>query len=151
MSAVLAPNFTAFDVTELAPNHPSVRAKHDRDLRRARLHVVENVGVSQGRTAVSGRLSWDAIALRVALFVLAALVMVFLGMLVGLGLSPDLAAIPVDYVAHLVVPGDTLWGIAASNAAGVPADTVLSNILQANSLTEDAVLNVGQTVLVPVF
>lgn len=145
MTAVLAPTF---EVSELAPNHPAVRAFRVRQSRPAYLRLVPNASASP---AVAARpvLSWDAVALRVGLFILAALVMVFLGMVLGMGLSPDF--VPTDFTQHTVVPGDTLWDIAAANAAGVPTDEVLADMMDANALDAGSVLNTGQTVLVPVY
>ncbi|WP_297724443.1 LysM domain-containing protein [uncultured Mobiluncus sp.] len=145
MTAVLAPTF---EVSELAPNHPAVRAFRARQSRPAYLRLVPKTSASP---AVAARpvLSWDAVALRVGLFILAALVMVFLGMVLGLGLSPDF--VPTDFIQHTVVPGDTLWDIAAANAAGVPTDEVLADMMDANALDAGSVLNTGQTVLVPVY
>ncbi|EFU80115.1 LysM domain protein [Mobiluncus curtisii ATCC 51333] len=94
-------------------------------------------------------MSWDAVALRVALFILAALVMVFLGMVLGIWLSPDF--VPTDFTPHTVVPGDTMWDIAAANAIGAPADEVLADMMDANALDASSVLNAGQTLLVPVY
>ena len=70
-------------------------------------------------------------------------------MVLGLGLSPDF--VPTDFTQHTVVPGDTLWDIAAANATGVPTDEVLADMMDANALDAGSVLNTGQTVLVPVY
>ena len=88
-------------------------------------------------------------ALRVGIFILAALVMVFLGMVLGLGLSPDY--VPTDFMQHTVVPGDTLWDIAAANVASAPTDEVLADMMDANALDAGSVLKTGQTLLVPVY
>ena len=145
MTAVLAPTF---EVSELAPNHPAVRAFRARQSRPAYLRLVPKASASPAVVARPA-LSWDAVALRVGLFILAALVMVFLGMVLGLGLSPDF--VPTDFTQHTVVPGDTLWDIAAANATGVPTDEVLADMMDANALDAGSVLNTGQTVLVPVY
>lgn len=145
MTAVLAPSF---EVSELAPNHPAVRAFRARQSRPTYLRLVPRVPES---TAVAARpvLSWDAVALRVGIFILASLVMVFLGMVLGLGLSPEF--IPTDFTLHTVVPGDTLWNIAAANATGVPTDEVMADMMDANALDAGSVLRTGQTLLVPVY
>ncbi|WP_249288900.1 LysM peptidoglycan-binding domain-containing protein [Mobiluncus curtisii] len=148
MTAVLAPSFSDFELCELAPNHPAVRASRGWQSRPAYLHLVSKARESSVASAQSV-LSWDAAALRVALFILAALVMVFLGMVLGLGLSPDF--VPTDFTLHTVVPGDTMWDIAAANATGVPADEVLADMMDANALDASSVLNAGQTLLVPVY
>lgn len=148
MTAVLAPAFTDFGVSELAPNHPAVRAFRARQSRPNHLHLLPDTPVSSVVKA-QPTLSWDSVALQVGLFILAALVMVFLGMVVGLGLSPDLA--PTDFTLHTVVPGDTLWDIAAANATGAPTDEVLADMLDANALHAGSVLKAGQTLLVPVY
>lgn len=146
MTAVLAPSF---EISELAPNHPAVRAFRARQSSRPTyLRLVTRAPES---TAVAARpvLPWDVVALRVGIFILASLVMVFLGMVLGLGLSPEF--IPTDFTLHTVVPGDTLWNIAAANATGVPTDEVMADMMDANALDSGSVLKTGQTLLVPVY
>lgn len=144
MSAVLAPAREDTYQSEFS----SLEAHSDTDRNGVALRLVTPW---QGIPRVSSRtLPGEALALRAALFVLACLVAIFLGMLLGVGLGPEMA-MPTDYLTHVVTPGDTLWSLAATNAAGHPIDEVLAQIMSANSVDANSVLTPGQELLIPVF
>lgn len=144
MSAVLAPAREDTYQSELS----SLEAHGGTKPNGAMLRLVTP---RQGIPQVSSRtLPGEALALRAALFVLACLVAIFLGMLLGFALGPEMA-LPTDYLTHVVTPGDTLWSLAATNAAGHPIDEVLAQIMSANSVDANSVLAPGQELLIPVF
>ena len=124
------------ELRDLAPSHPALRPYS-----------------TPHATAVSSRAYRFDLGklLQVALFALAALAVVFVGMLVGAWLGPDMAQAPVDYLVHTVLPGDTLWSVAQSNAGALPTDEMLSRLMSLNDLDAASVLQSGQQILVPVF
>lgn len=148
MSAVLAPKWTGeeldLDYRILAPNHPTVRAKR----RVPRLRVVPNPGVE---TASVSTVSWWGIAGRVGLFILALVAAVALGALVGIGLDPSFGLTPVDYFSHTVLPGDSLWSLAAANVTGVPTEAAVAQMMKINHLDAASVLQTGQQLLIPIY
>lgn len=144
MSAVLAPAREDTYQSELS----SLEAHGGTKPNGAMLRLVTP---RQGIPQVSSRtLPGEALALRAALFVLACLVAIFLGMLLGFALGPEMA-LPTDYLTHVVTPGDTLWSLAAANAAGHPIDEVLAQIMSVNSVDANSVLTPGQELIIPVF
>lgn len=144
MSAVLAPAREDTYQSELS----SLEAHGGTKPNGAMLRLVTP---RQGIPQVSSRtLPGEELALRAALFVLACLVAIFLGMLLGFALGPEMA-LPTDYLTHVVTPGDTLWSLAAANAAGHPIDEVLAQIMSANSVDANSVLTPGQELIIPVF
>lgn len=142
MSAVLAPVFTPKEASssyywERAGNHPAVRA--------SRLRSLRGVGVS----AAKPRLPWELFALRAGAFVLAALLAVLAGMMLGIVLDPATFAQPSDYFSYTVASGDSLWSIASTYAAGLPTSEVMARIMDINGVDASTILTSGQHLLVP--
>lgn len=57
--------------------------------------------------------------------------------------EPTATPTPVPQLVHLVLPGDSLWGIAYQYGV------TLESLLEANGLTPDVLLQVGQEIIVP--
>lgn len=148
MSAVLAPKWAGeeldLDYRILAPNHPAVRSRHRAPL----LRVVPNLNTETTNVSV---IPWWGITLRLGLFVLALVAAVALGALVGIGLDPSFGLTPVDYFSHTVLPGDSLWSLAAANVTGVPTEAAVAQMMKINHLDAASVLQTGQQLLIPIY
>lgn len=148
MTAALAPVWSEesldFDYKSLAPNHPAVRSKQV-------VSYLRSATNSSDEMLTEKPLSWRSLIGRAVLFALVTVAALVLGALVGIGLDPFLGLAPVDYFSHTVVTGDTLWNLAAANAASLPTEEVLEQIMKINQLDAASVLQAGQQVLIPIY
>lgn len=115
--------------------------------------------VSNLRTIRQPRVLSAALALRswwkhlssILCFLLALVVALVLGSLIGIGINPSFTLSPVNYFSHTVVSGDSLWNLATANVTTVPAEEAVSEMMRVNHLSSASVLQTGQRLLIPIY
>ncbi|MDU0348430.1 LysM peptidoglycan-binding domain-containing protein [Actinomyces sp. MRS3W] len=125
---------------ELAPTHPAVRARRQRQVRAA--------AVAAASVSAPARSTAPALpaAMR-RLLVVGALVFAVVLALAGGIVASGFDSAPVETTTATVRPGESLWDIAVATGAGDVADT-MAQIVDLNDLTTST-LQAGQTLIVP--